>query len=76
MEVVSKIKSKIVAWGGQWLNNAGKLILIKVVFSSLPIYQASFLHAPKVITEQVSKLIRDFLCRGGKGNKRKFHLVN
>jgi hypothetical protein len=53
MEVISKIKSKIVAWGGQWLNNVGKLILIKAVLSSLPIYQASFLLAPKAITEQV-----------------------
>jgi len=50
-EVISKIKSKITAWGGQWLTNAGKLILIKSVLSSLLIYQASFLLAPKKITE-------------------------
>jgi hypothetical protein len=76
MEVISKFKSKIVAWGGQWLNNAGKLILIKAVLTSLPLYQASFLLAPKAITEQISKLIRDFLWRGGKGNQSKFHLVS
>jgi hypothetical protein len=76
MEVISKFKSKIVAWGGQWLNNAGKLILIKAVLSSLPLYQASFLLAPKAITEQISQLIRDFLWQGGKGNQSKFHLVS
>jgi hypothetical protein len=76
IEVIRKIKSKITAWGGQWLTNAGKLTLIKSVLSSLPIYQASFLLAPKTIMEQVSKLIRDFLWRGGKGNQKKFHLVN
>jgi hypothetical protein len=75
-EVISKFKAKISAWGGQWLTNAGKLTLIKSVMSSLPIYQASFLLAPKAITTQISKLIRDFLWRGGKGNQKKYHLVN
>jgi hypothetical protein len=75
-EIISKIKTKIAAWGGQWLTTAGKLILIKSVLSSLPIYQASFLLAPKTILTQVSNLIRDFLWKGGKGNQRKFHLVN
>jgi hypothetical protein len=59
------------AWGGQWLTTAGKLILVKFVLSSLPIYQASFLLAPKMITEQLSKLIRNFLWQGGKGNQKK-----
>eukprot|EP00253_Pinus_taeda_P034254 PITA_34254 len=101
-EVISKIKSKITTWGGQWLTNAGKLILIKSILSSLPIYQASFLLSPKMpiyqgsflmsskmpiyqasfllapknITEQISRLIRDFMWKGGRGNQRKFHLVN
>ena len=30
----------------------------------------------KVILAQVSNLIRDFLWQGGKGNQKKFHLVN
>lgn len=68
-EVISKIKSKITAC-------AGKLIFIKFVLSSLLIYQASFLLAPKKITKQISRMIRDFLWRGGRGNQRKIHLVN
>ena len=28
IEVISKIKSKVSTWGGQWLNTAGKLTLI------------------------------------------------
>jgi hypothetical protein len=57
IQVISKLKSKIAAWGGQWLTNAGKLTLIKLVLDSLPIYQDSFLLAPKEIMTQVSKLI-------------------
>ena len=37
-EVINKIKAKIVVWGGHWLNNVGKLILIKSILSSFPIY--------------------------------------
>ena len=38
LEVISKIKSKIASWGGQWLTKARKLILIKLVLFSLPIF--------------------------------------
>jgi hypothetical protein len=73
--VLTKIKGKIVAWGGQWLTHGGKLILIKTVLSSLLIYQASYLMAPKSILGQINKLMRDFLWHGGKGNHRKFHRI-
>eukprot|EP00253_Pinus_taeda_P021665 PITA_21665 len=74
-EIISKIKAKIAYWGGQWLTKAVKLILIKAVLSALPIFQCSLLLAPKLITEQISKILRDFLGNGGKGNQRKLHLV-
>jgi hypothetical protein len=44
--------------------------------SSLPIYQASFLLALKTSMIQITKMIRDFLWHGGKGNQKKYHLVN
>ena len=74
-DVMNKLRTKIKAWGGQWLNRVGKLILIKAIISSLSIFQASFLLAPNSIMDQFSKLIKDFLRQGGKGNYRKFHLV-
>eukprot|EP00253_Pinus_taeda_P012435 PITA_12435 len=74
-EVISKIKTKITSWGGYWLTSRGKVILIKSVLSALPIYQAAFLLAPKQVTDHISKLIRDFLWQGGKGNTHKMHLV-
>ena len=62
--------------GGHWLTKAGKLVLIKVVLSSLPIFQSSLLLAPKSITAQISKNLMDILWNGGKGNQNKIHLVN
>lgn len=54
----------------------GKVILIKSMLSALPIFQATFILAPRNVTEQICKLLRDFLWQGGKGNKNKIHLVN
>ena len=50
LELTSKLKAKIVSWGGQWLTKARKLIFIKAVLSALPIFQSSLLFAPKSIT--------------------------
>jgi exonuclease III len=75
-DLISKIKNKIAAWGGFWLTRGGKVTLIKSVLSAIPLYQAAFLLAPRTVNEQISKLIRDFLWQGGKGNDNKLHLVN
>ena len=76
LEVISKLKAKIVSLGGHWLTKDGKLVLIKAVLSSLPIFKSSLLLTPKSITAHISKILRDFLWNGGKGNQNKIHLVN
>ena len=76
LEVISKIKAKIASWGGQWLTKEGKLIMIKSISSALPIYLSPLLLSPKAIMDHISKLSRDFLWRGGKGNQNRLHLVN
>jgi ribonuclease HI/exonuclease III len=74
-DIICKLKSKIAAWGGFWLTNAGKLILIKSQLAALPIYQSAFLFAPRAVTDQITKLLRDFLWHGGKGNENRLHLA-
>ena len=76
LDVLAKLKVKIISWGGLWLSMAGKLILVKVVLSAFPIFQSSLLLAPKSILAQISKFLRDFLWTGGKGNHNKMHLVS
>ena len=51
LEIVNKIKAKIVLWGGHWLTKAGIVILIKSVLLSIPIYQSSLFLAPKAILD-------------------------
>eukprot|EP00253_Pinus_taeda_P033856 PITA_33856 len=75
-DIICKIKAKIAAWGGLWLTKGGKVILIKSLLSALPFYQVAFLLNPRNVMDQISKLLRDFLWQGGKGNERKMHLAN
>eukprot|EP00253_Pinus_taeda_P023626 PITA_23626 len=48
----------------------------KSELSSLTIYQAAFLLAPRNVKDQISSLLRNFLWQGGRGNDKKLHLVN
>jgi hypothetical protein len=58
------------------LNPAGRVVLIKSVLSSYPIFQFSALHAPVGIKKAMARLIRKFLWQGGKDNGKKIHMVN
>jgi ribonuclease HI/exonuclease III len=74
--LIDKLKTKIHNWGANWLNRAGKLVLMNAVISSLPIYQCSVLLAPKSISNKIDELLRKFLWEGGRNCERKMHLVN
>jgi hypothetical protein len=47
--LIEKLKNKINSWGARWLNLTGKVVLIKAVLASIPIYQSSLLLAPVTI---------------------------
>ena len=74
--VLDKIKGKIQNWSANWLNPAGKLILLKSVLNSMPIYQSSILLAPCSVLSKIESLFRKFIWEGGKGNEKKLHLVS
>ena len=76
LPIVDKVKSRINTWGSTWLNHAGKVVLIKVVLSSIPIYYCSILLAPKGIITLIEALLRKFLWKGGKQNEKKLPLVS
>lgn len=74
--ILKKMKSRIQAWGASWLNIAGKVVLMKSVLISLPIYQNSILLAPKNFISNLEGMLKRFLWEGGKQNERKLHLVS
>ena len=75
-EILDKIKVKIQRWSSNWLNLAGKTVLIKSVLSSMPIYQSSILLAPGSVIRKIEGLLQKFIWEVGKGNDKKFHLVS
>ena len=74
--VLDKIKGKIQRWSANWLNPAGKLILLKSVLNNMPIYQSSILLAPSSVLRKIESLFRKFIWEGGKGNEKKLHLFS
>ena len=61
LPLLDKLKLCIRAWGETWLNLARKVVLLKLVLTSLPIYQNSILLAPKTMTLKIDGLLRIFL---------------
>ena len=73
--IIQKIKAKTQALGSKWLNLVGKIVLIRSILSSYPIYTNSLILAPKIVMNNICKEIRKFLWQGGKTQSKKFHLV-
>jgi hypothetical protein len=74
--LVEKLKNKFSSWGVNWLNLAGKAVLIKSVVSSIPIYQSSLLLAPATVIQRIEAFQRRFLWEGGRQARRKLHLIS
>nr|XP_025636528.1 uncharacterized protein LOC112730680 [Arachis hypogaea] len=59
--VVDKVEEKLSLWKAKTLNKVGKLVLIKSVLNSLPIYYLSLYKMPKAVAEKLISLQRRFL---------------
>jgi len=76
LPLIDKLENRINLWRYFWLNMAGKLVLIKSMLSSIPIYQCSTLLAPARLISKFDSFLRRFLWKGGKHNENKLPLVN
>jgi len=59
--VLERTHIRLVGWKGRYLSKEGKLILIKLVLSSLPTYFLSLLVIPSSIAYEIEKSQRNFL---------------
>eukprot|EP00253_Pinus_taeda_P013124 PITA_13124 len=62
--------------GTQWLNPAGRVILLKSGISSLPLFRFTLYQAPATFHHKLEIALRNFLWQGGKKEKNRFNLVN
>ncbi|XP_016168738.1 uncharacterized protein LOC107611308 [Arachis ipaensis] len=59
--IIEKVEEKLSIWKAKILNRAGKLVLIKSVLNSLPVYYLSLYKMSKVVAEKLISLQRRFL---------------
>eukprot|EP00253_Pinus_taeda_P012127 PITA_12127 len=72
--LLEKLEAKLSLWTHRSLNMASRMILIKAVLQSMPLYLFSILAAPKWILKAIKKLQRNFLW-GCSGPNKKWALV-
>ncbi|KAE8678318.1 hypothetical protein F3Y22_tig00111427pilonHSYRG00438 [Hibiscus syriacus] len=73
--VVQSFNKRLAGWKYFSLSLAGKLVLIKSVLSSLPIYFLSMFKVPALVYKTLNSIMSNFLWGGGDGNK-KIHWVS
>ncbi|CAJ2631793.1 unnamed protein product [Trifolium pratense] len=73
--VLDRLKNRLSGWSSRFLSIGGRLVLLKSVLTSLPVYALSFFKAPSgTISSIESILIKFFL--GGSENIRKVSWIN
>ncbi|KAJ4802046.1 RNA-directed DNA polymerase (reverse transcriptase)-related family protein [Rhynchospora pubera] len=68
--LLDKLKSKLTGWRSNMLSHAGRLVLIKSVLMSVPVYHMSVEVLPKGIIKKMESLIAKFFW--GKSNQTKY----
>ena len=59
--ILEKLEHRVNIWCTRWLSRAGRLILVKLVLESIPIYWMSLAWIPKAILEKSIKNCSNFL---------------
>ena len=67
--VVNKVSARLSTWKGRCLSMAGRICLIKLVFTSIPLFYLSFFKAPVSICERIRNIQRSFLWAWGRDNR-------
>ncbi|KAG6692683.1 hypothetical protein I3842_10G126000 [Carya illinoinensis] len=73
--VIEKIERRLTGWKMLYLSKGGRITLLKSTFSNLPTYFLSLFRLPAGVARRIERIFQNFLC-GGKGEVKKFHLVN
>lgn len=72
--VVDKVKNRLGAWQNRYISLGGRVTLLKSVLWSLPIFYMSLYKMPMGVRNEIERLMKVFLWRGGV-NGRGLHLV-
>jgi hypothetical protein len=68
--VVHTIKSRLSGWQSRFLSFGGRLVLLKSVLTSLPVYAISFFKTPSGIISIIESIFNKFFWGGGEDNRK------
>jgi len=68
--VINTIKSRLAGWQSRFLSYGGRLILLKSVLSSLPVYALSFFKAPSGIISTIESIFNKKIWGGSEDNRK------
>ncbi|XP_027122245.1 uncharacterized protein [Coffea arabica] len=68
--ILARVRARIFHWSGKLLSMGGKLILIKHVLNSMPLYLLQVLKPPKAVFVALGRLFNSFLWDKSKDDKR------
>ena len=64
--VLDKVQQRLKSWKSSSLSKAGRLVMIKSVLNSLPIYYLSLFKVPRKVADDIVRIQRRFLWNGDK----------
>jgi len=67
--IIERVRKKLDSWKSSCLSRAGRVVLIKAVLNSLPLYYMSLFRMPKKVASEINRLQRRFLWSGSKEGK-------
>ena len=67
--ILDRIQAKLQTWKSSCLSRAGRLVLIKAVLNSLPLYYLSLFSMPKRVAKEIIRMQRRFLWSGDKAGR-------
>jgi len=71
--LINRIKARLSGWKSKYLSLGGRLVLLKSVLSSLPVYALSFFKAPASIVSSIESFLNCFFFGGGRDDHMKIH---
>lgn len=74
--MVDKVRRRLASWKKGFFSKAGRLTLLRIVLSGMPVYLFSLFRAPCKICKDMERLMHDFFWEGVEEGKGKgSHLV-
>nr|ABN08045.1 hypothetical protein MtrDRAFT_AC154391g33v2 [Medicago truncatula] len=68
--IVHRIKARLTGWNSRFLSFGGRLVLLKSVLTSLPVYALSFFKAPSDIISSLESLFNNFFWGGSEDHRK------